>query len=64
MDWIIIASTVIAGWMMLSVFSGERMNKAQQLAIVLAKLAADQARERENEIPIAMTPEPAAKAKR
>ena len=54
MDWIIIAAMVIAGWSMLSVLSGERMNKAQQIAAALAKLAAERAKEKENEIPIAM----------
>ncbi len=62
MDWIVIAAMVIAGWAVLSVLSGERMKRAQQLAIALSKLAADQAKEKENEIPIAMASNPGKKA--
>ena len=45
MDWIIIAAVVIAGWAMLSVLSGERASKQNQLTVDLAqaKCAADRA---------------------
>ena len=64
MDWIVIASMVVAGWAVLSVLSGERMNRAQQIAMALAKLAADQAKERESQIPIAMSSDAVLKGKR
>jgi hypothetical protein len=53
MDWILIGAIVIAGWAMLSVLSGERMGKAQRIAIALAQQAAEQAKAKEGEIPIA-----------
>ncbi len=45
MDWMIVTATVIAGWAMLSVLSGERMNRAKQIAdaIKAAKAAAEHA---------------------
>ena len=50
MDWIVVGTTVFAGWIMLSVLSGERLTQAQRLAIRLANAAAEQARlARENE---------------
>jgi len=57
MDWILIGSIVIAGWVMLSVFSGERLRKAQQAALQLAAKAAEQAAVKDSEIPIARASE-------
>ncbi len=42
MDWMIIAAAAISGWVMLSVLSGERISRQQQIAsaIAAAKAAA------------------------
>ncbi len=55
MDWILIGAIVVAAWVMLSVLSSDRLGKAQQIAVALAKAAAtaEQAKPREGEIPIA-----------
>jgi hypothetical protein len=36
MDWTITAAAVIAAWMMLSVFTGERISRQQQIAKAIA----------------------------
>lgn len=45
MDWMIVAAIVIAGWAMLSVLTGERSNRAKQIAdaIAAARAAAQEA---------------------
>jgi hypothetical protein len=57
MDWIIIGATLIAGWAMLSVFSGERLSRSQLIETAKAK-SAEQARQA-SEIPIAVSNEAA-----
>ena len=44
MDWIIVAAAVTAGWMVLSVLTGERITRQNQLinAIAAAKTVADE----------------------
>jgi len=60
MDWILIGAIVIAGWVMLSVLSSERLGQAQRLAITMAYSAAEQAKTAsEKEIPIAKSNEAA-----
>jgi hypothetical protein len=39
MDYLILAGVVVAGWAMLAVLSGERMNRAQRMAVVAAEQA-------------------------
>ena len=53
MDWILIAAIVLAGWVILSVLTGERLGQAQRAAILLASAAAQQAAAADKQIPIA-----------
>jgi hypothetical protein len=54
MDWMIIGAAVIGGWAMLSVFSSERIARAQLVAIARSKAAE---RDRDAEVPIALSNE-------
>ena len=56
MDWLMIGGIAVAGWSMLSVLSGERMRRSQQIIALRASAAAPKAGD---EIPIAVSNEAA-----